>query len=374
MSAWTSSEYRGVGIYIGGTNAACSQPNLTSGWVSTQVAAGWHLVPIYVGLQAPTNVCGCQPIVPGQAHAEGVAAANDAVAQAEHLGIGPGNPIYFDMEGYARGGTNTSAVLAFLSAWTAQLHADSFVSGVYSSASSGISDLVDKVGKGYLEPDDIWVADWNGQQSSSDSYVPSADWSSHQRLHQYQGGHNETHGSVTLNIDNDYLDGATAGTGATTGYWLFDSTGSVFGSVGARWLGSPAYRRARGVDIVGMAATADGGGYWLAGSSGQVWSFGDAAKLPWARRSQPVAGIAGSPAGGYWLFTASGGVYGVGARWFGSPASRGAHRPNIVGMAATPDGGGYWLAGSSGQVWSFGDAPRLPRVRHARSVAGIAAA
>jgi hypothetical protein len=278
------------------------------------------------------------------------------------------------MEGYARGGTNTSAVLAFLSAWTAQLHADGFISGVYSSASSGISDLVAQFGKGYLEPDAIWFADWNGQQSSSDPYVPSADWPSHQRLHQYQGPHNETHGAVTLNIDSDYLDGATAGTGTTTGYWLFSSTGKVFGSVGTRWFGSPAWRGAKRPAIVGMAATTDGGGYWLAGSSGQVWSFGDAAKLPWARRSQPVAGIAADPAGGYWLFTASGGVYGVGARWFGSPVSRGAHRPHVVGVAATTDGGGYWVVGSSGQVWSFGDAPRLPRVRHARSIAGISPA
>jgi hypothetical protein len=128
------------------------------------------------------------------------------------------------------------------------------------------------------------------------------------------------------------------------------------------------------VDIVGMASTTDGRGYWVVASSGQVWSFGDAAKLPWARRSQPVAGIAADPAGGYWLFTASGGVYGVGARWFGSPVSRGAHRPHVVGVAATTDGGGYWVVGSSGQVWSFGDAPRLPRVRHARSIAGISPA
>lgn len=32
----------------------------------------------------------------------------------------------------------------------------------------------------------------------------------HQRIHQYRGGHHETYGGVTLNIDNDYLDGAVA--------------------------------------------------------------------------------------------------------------------------------------------------------------------
>jgi hypothetical protein len=31
-------------------------------------------------------------------------------------------------------------------------------------------------------------------------------------VHQYAGGHNETHGGVTINIDGDYLNGATANT------------------------------------------------------------------------------------------------------------------------------------------------------------------
>jgi hypothetical protein len=42
--------------------------------------------------------------------------------------------------------------------------------------------------------------------------VPSPDWASHQRIHQYDGGHDETYGGATLNIDGDYLDGATADT------------------------------------------------------------------------------------------------------------------------------------------------------------------
>src|SRR5437763_3517562 len=47
MSAWGSSPYRGIGVYIGGANMACSQPNLTSSWVSTEVVSGWHLILIY---------------------------------------------------------------------------------------------------------------------------------------------------------------------------------------------------------------------------------------------------------------------------------------------------------------------------------------
>jgi hypothetical protein len=116
------------------------------------------------------------------------------------------------MEGYSRTSTNTSSVLAFLSAWTTQLHAEGYLSGVYSSAGSGVTDLVGQYGTTFAEPDDIWFAEWNSQQTVSSGYLPAADWPDNQRLHQYRGGHNETYGGVTINIDNDFLDGATADT------------------------------------------------------------------------------------------------------------------------------------------------------------------
>jgi len=211
MAAWLASPYRAIGVYIGGVNRGCTQPNLTSTWVAEQIAAGWQLIPTYVGLQAPGDNCGCASIAPAQAASQGVAASADAVAQAAYLGIGPGNPIYFDMEGYTRGSPNSPAVLGFLDAWTEGLHARGYISGVYGSASSTIADLVSQYGLGYTEPDDIWIANWNGLQTTADPYVPASYWSNHQRLHQYQGGHKETYGGVSINIDNDYLDGATVG-------------------------------------------------------------------------------------------------------------------------------------------------------------------
>ena len=213
MAAWSASPYHAVGIYIGGANMACAQPNLTAEWVSGVSAAGWHLIPTYVGLQAPHNSCRCAAISPGRASAEGAAAASDAVNQAASVAIGPGNPIYFDMESYPRGGANTAAVLRFLAAWTSGLHAAGYKAGVYSSAGSGISDLRSQYGTSFTEPDDIWIGEWNGQRSTASAYVPSGDWSNHRRLHQYDGGHNETHGGATINIDGNFLDGATAGAG-----------------------------------------------------------------------------------------------------------------------------------------------------------------
>jgi hypothetical protein len=215
LSAWsTTSPYGAVGIYIGGTNMACSQSNLSSAWVSAESAAGWHLVPLYVGLQAAGNSCGCAAISPVSAAGQGTAAAEDAATQATTLGIGTGNPIYYDMEGYPRSSSVTAAVLTFLQAWTTQLHAEGYRSGVYSSGSSGIAALVAANVAGYTEPDDIWVADWNNEQTVTDPYVPDGFWVSDQRLHQYEGGHNESYGGVTLNIDGDYIDALTAAFGS----------------------------------------------------------------------------------------------------------------------------------------------------------------
>ncbi len=214
MSAWASSSYHAVGIYIGGLNSACAQPNLSSSWVTAEVASGWDLIPTYVGLQGAGSCSGtCATITPRKASTEGAAAAVDAVTQAQALGIPAGNPIYDDLEAYNRSSSNTAAVLAFLSGWTTQLHADGYVSGVYSSAASGIADLVSAYGSTTtVEPDDIWIGDWNNAKTTNDPYVPAGDWSGHRRLHQYVGGHNETHGGVTINIDGDYLNGATANT------------------------------------------------------------------------------------------------------------------------------------------------------------------
>jgi hypothetical protein len=212
MSAWSDSPYRAIGVYIGGLNRGCSQPNLTASWVAEQTAAGWHLIPTYVGLQAPTSSCSsCATLSPGSASSQGAAAAEDAVEQAQLVGIGAGSPIYFDMESYVRTSSASSSTLNFLAAWTNALRAAGYDSGVYSSSASGIADLASRLGSGYAQPDDLWIANWNGRTSTSDPYVPASAWSEHQRIHQYRGGHDETYGGVTINIDNNSVDGETVG-------------------------------------------------------------------------------------------------------------------------------------------------------------------
>jgi hypothetical protein len=214
MAAWGESPYRAIGVYIGGENRACSQPNLTESWTAAQTAAGWNLIPTYVGSQAPTSSCSsCAKLTAAGAATEGAEEAVDAVADATEVGIGPGSPIYFDMESYSRTTSATNATLTFLAAWTDKLHSLGYLSGVYSSSSSGIVDLAGQLGTGYHLPDALWIANWNNQKNTLDTVVPSTGWAIQQRIHQYQGGHNETYGGITINIDNDYVDGPTAGLG-----------------------------------------------------------------------------------------------------------------------------------------------------------------
>jgi hypothetical protein len=214
MSAWQASPYRVVATYLGGANWACDYGNFSASWVSQVAAEGWRFMPLWVGRQAPcTGLSYVATINPSQAAAEGQAEAASAVAAARAFGYGTGTPIYFDMEAYATSNRAcSSAVLSFLGGWTRALHAAGYVSGVYSSAASGIRDLAGQYhNSGYPRPDDIWIADWNSEPVLTDTAVPNADWAAHQRLHQYSGPHEETWGGATLQIDSDAVDGLVAG-------------------------------------------------------------------------------------------------------------------------------------------------------------------
>ena len=227
MDAWLQhSPFLAVGIYISGDSRACrNQPNLTPTWVSTQQAKGWRLLPITLGPQAS-----CNPRFPryrddttinpnpgrygkyGAARRQGRDEAASTIADATALGIAQGSTLWYDLEGFdvTKRDCRESA-LAFLSAWTTRLHADGWVSGVYSSAGSGIKMLDDaRVDRpdAFALPDRIWVARWDGKANTSVStaYLRADGWLPGGRMKQYQGGHNETWGGVTINIDRDWLD------------------------------------------------------------------------------------------------------------------------------------------------------------------------
>ena len=112
--------------------------------------------------------------------------------------------------------------------------------------------------------------------------------------------------------------------------------------------------------VVGMAATPDGGGYWIVRSDGAVSAFGDAAdfgSMFGQPLNKPIVGIAAThDGGGYWLVASDGGIFSFGdAQFYGSTGSITLNKP-IVGMTATPDGKGYYFVASDGGVFTYGDA------------------
>ncbi len=240
LSAWLASPYRAVGIYVGGANRACADGNLSASWVASATAGGWSLFPLYVGLQAPcVSDKTLARIDPASAAAQGTAAAADAVSHAQVFGLGPGVPLYFDMEGYSTTDPAcTQVVQQFVSAWVGGLHTLGYVAGIYGSASSTIRDMVPLVSSGDA-PDQVDIGNWNGNPTVfGDPYVSDGFWAHHQRIHQYRGGHNETYGGVTLNVDDDYLDAAVVSatpSAPTEGATPAGAVTSSDGLVGVGW-------------------------------------------------------------------------------------------------------------------------------------------
>ncbi|HYA44397.1 MAG TPA: hypothetical protein VED59_02245 [Acidimicrobiales bacterium] len=117
---------------------------------------------------------------------------------------------------------------------------------------------------------------------------------------------------------------------------------------------------------VGIAATSDGGGYWLVQADGNVTAFGDAhsyGSLVPGRVSPaaPIVAISRTYTnGGYWLVSSGGRVHPFGdAKDYGSlPPNLAAAAP-VTSMAVTPDGRGYWLLAADGQIFNFGDATSM---------------
>ena len=127
----------------------------------------------------------------------------------------------------------------------------------------------------------------------------------------------------------------------------------------ANALGNPTATRFA-APVVGMAATADGQGYWVVTADGQVVPYGDAVsygELSQINLTAPIVGITATSDGlGYWLYGLDGGIFTFGdARYFGSTGAIKLNEP-IVGMAARPDGKGYWLVAADGGIFAFGQA------------------
>ncbi len=143
------------------------------------------------------------------------------------------------------------------------------------------------------------------------------------------------------------------------GYWLVAADGGIFaygdagfyGSAGGLPLNQP---------IVGMAATPDGKGYWLVAADGGIFAYGDATfqgSMGGSPLNRPIVGMAPHKGGGYWLVASDGGIFAFGgAPFLGSTGNLTLNQP-VVGMTPTATGNGYWFVAADGGIFAYGDAP-----------------
>ncbi|MEM9035045.1 MAG: hypothetical protein AAGA99_05225 [Actinomycetota bacterium] len=174
-------------------------------------------------------------------------------------------------------------------------------------------------------------------------------------------------GGVTTALDPGETVSTMSATPTGGGYWIFTTKGRVltFGDAGdfqdlfditdangnviANILNGP---------IVDSVATPSGNGYWMVGSDGGVFTFGDAqffGSMGSTPLNQPVNGLVPDPDNvGYWLVAGDGGVFAFDAEFRGSMGSIPLNRP-VVGMVSY--GNGYLMVGADGGVFNFSDLP-----------------
>jgi hypothetical protein len=139
------------------------------------------------------------------------------------------------------------------------------------------------------------------------------------------------------------------------GYWMVGSTGDVYAFGDAHTYGTAPMN-----DAVDLEPTPTGRGYWIVNSAGAVYSFGDAGYLggsPTLRPFERVTAISGTPSGdGYWLFTSLGRVINYGAaQHYGDMSTTRLNGP-VLDSVVTPSGHGYYMVASDGGIFTFGDA------------------
>lgn len=222
LADWrANSPYSATNLYIGGSRRACSNRALTADYLRQVAAQGWTFIPTWVGPQSPCFAGGNGGISrdPATAQSQGWAEAQAAADKLAQLGLteadGTGSAVYYDMEYYnTSDATCNAAVQAFVTGWVNGLRSRGTLPGVY-----GAGSTLRLLANLPAVPSVIWAAHW-----IYDAYTPEATvwdvyavsnglWVNHQRLRQYTGGHNETWGITTLNIDADVLDGVVAVTG-----------------------------------------------------------------------------------------------------------------------------------------------------------------
>ncbi len=156
-----------------------------------------------------------------------------------------------------------------------------------------------------------------------------------------------------------------------SGYWMLGSDGRIYPFGDARSLGDPSGTLG-GAEAVQVVPTATYAGYWILDSRGRISTHGDAIGLGTVPAGalgagENVTSLSATPSGkGYWLFTSKGRVFRFGDAGFHGDMTGVALNGPVLSSVATPSGKGYYMVASDGGVFSFGDATFRGSMGHTR--------
>ena len=147
-----------------------------------------------------------------------------------------------------------------------------------------------------------------------------------------------------------------------SGYWMLGSDGKIFPFGDAKSMGDPSANLPAGTKAMHIEPTPTAKGYWIVNEDGLVYAFGDATPLgnvdkAGFRPNEKVTSLNTTPTGkGYWVFTNKGRVLTFGdAKGFGDLLNVNLNGP-VKSSVASPTGQGYYMVASDGGVFAFGDA------------------
>jgi hypothetical protein len=168
-------------------------------------------------------------------------------------------------------------------------------------------------------------------------------------------------------------EGVASATSTPCGYWLVGSDGGIFTFGQAQFYGSTGSLKLQR-PVVGISPTTPGtgfSGYWLVASDGGIFSFNTGfygsipglglnpagSGLPQSLNA-PIVGMVPSTTGhGYFMVATDGGVFAFGdAHFAGSCPGFGGCAGSAVAVVPDATGNGYWVMTSTGSVYGFGDA------------------
>jgi myo-inositol-hexaphosphate 3-phosphohydrolase len=145
-----------------------------------------------------------------------------------------------------------------------------------------------------------------------------------------------------------------------SGYWMVGSDGRVYNFGEAKAYGDATLPA--GAQAIDLEPTPSGNGFWVIDDQGHVFAKGDAASMGDVDRAilspaEVVTSLSATKSGkGYWIFTSLGRTIPFGDAVFYGDMSKTKLNGPVLDSIPTASGKGYYMVGSDGGIFSFGDA------------------